>query len=211
MKRTICVSLLAAVSSACTASEPTRSEHKPAALFAPPPTLEDQAKDAEQGSKPRKEHYSLDPLVGTWTTRLVNVAADGTESDPHLGNAKIMWVMGDRFLNWDATLDIGPQVHETMGYFGYDLNQGEYQLLMISDLTTGMSVAHGRGDINAKGIRLTIEVVDPTSGAIKRAQSTLRLVDKNHFLLEQLGVDPQGEERIVRRTHYQRRGASASP
>jgi hypothetical protein len=208
MKRTLCLLLLL---SACTAPEPTRSEHKGAILFAPPPTLEQQAQDAEQATQPRKEHFALDPLVGTWTTRMVDVAVEGKESDPHVGSAKIMWVMGGRYLNWDATLDIGTEVHETMGYLGYDLNQAEYQLLMISDLATGMSVARGRGDIAGKGIRLTIEVIDPVSGAIKRAQSTLRVMDKDHFVLEQLGIDAQGEERIVRRTHYRRSGVSASP
>jgi hypothetical protein len=187
----------------CT-SEPTRSSR-------PPPSSRrrrsrTKAATPSRGAS-RAKHYSLDPLVGTWTTRFVNVSADGTER-PHLGNAKIMG-RGRPLLNGcDARYRAaGARRWATW----LSLNRAEYQLLMISDLTTGMSVAHGRGDINAKGIRLTIEVVDPTSGAIKRAQSTLRLVDKNHSLLEQLGVDPQGEERIVRRTHYQRRGASASP
>lgn len=208
MKRMILSCLLLP---ACVASEPTRSEHKPAILFAPPPTLEDQARDAMQASQPRREHHALDPLVGTWTTRLVDVAADGKESDPHPGSANIKWVLGGRYLSWDATLEIGGDVHETTGYLGYDLNQGEYQLLMISDLATGMSVARGRGDIGGKGIRLSIEVVDPTSGAIKRAQSTLRIIGKDRFELDQLGIDTSGEERIVRRTHYQRAHSAIAP
>jgi hypothetical protein len=99
-------------------------------------------------------------------------------------------------------------VYATSCYLGYDVNQAEYQLLMISYLATGMSFAHGRGDIDGKGIQLTIEVLDPASGAIKRAQSTLRLVNHDHFVLEQLGIDPSGEQRIVRRTHYWRTGVA---
>lgn len=203
MKRTLFLGLLLC---ACTAPEPTRSAKKQPVLFAPPPTLEAQAHDASIASRPHKEHIALQPLVGTWKTQLVDVAADGTESDPHAGTATVQSVLGGRYYTWDATLDVGSNVYETTGYLGYDVNGGEYQLLMISDLATGMSVAHGRGDIAGKGIQLVIEVVDPASGAIKRAQSTLRIVDENHFVLEQLGIDPSGEQRIVRRTHYTRTG-----
>ncbi len=210
MKRTLCLGLCLCIGhllSACTASEPTRAPKKQPVLFAQPPTLEEQARDASIASRPHKEHIALEPLVGSWKTQLVSVALDGTESDPHPGTATVQPVLGGRYFTWDATLEVSSNVYETTGYLGYDVNGGEYQLLMISDLATGMSVAHGRGEIEGKGIQLAIEVVDPGSGAIRRAQSTLRIVDKNHFVLEQLGLDATGEQRIVRRTHYWRTGA----
>jgi hypothetical protein len=211
MKRTPCLGMfLGLVIGACTAPEPARNPKKHPVLFATPPTLEAQAQEASSASRPRKEHLALEPLVGAWKTELVSVAVDGTESDPHPGTATVQPVLGGRYYTWDATLDVGAKVYETTGYLGYDINSAEYQLLMISDLATGMSVAHGRGDIEAKGIQLVIEVVDPSTGAIKRAQSTLRVVNKDHFVLEQLGLDPNGEQRIVRRTHYRRRGAAKS-
>jgi hypothetical protein len=75
---------------------------------------------------------------------------------------------------------------------------------MISDLSTGMGVARGRGDIAGTGIRLMIEIPDPETGALRRAVSTLRLVDKSQFVIEQYGADANGRERVVRRTHYQK-------
>jgi hypothetical protein len=196
--------------SACTAPEPRLPTKNAAILFAPPPTLEEQAAEAERNSRPRSQHRALDPLVGVWTTTLVSVSAEGAESDPHAGQATIHWMLGNRYLHWEATLEVGSRVHETVGFLGYDLNTGEYQNLMISDLATGMSVARGRGELDGSGIKLGIEVADPATGAIKRAQSTLRLLDGNHFVLEQLGVDVQGVERIVRRTHYRRLGSVRS-
>jgi hypothetical protein len=193
--------------SACTAPEPKMPTKNAAVLFAPPPTLEQQATEAEKASRPRSQHKALDPLVGVWTTTLVNVSAEGVESDPHAGQSTIQWVLGNRYLSWEATLEVGSHVHETMGFLGYDLNTGEYQNLMISDLATGMSVARGRGEPSTGGIKLGLEVADPATGAIKRAQSTLRLIDGNHFVLEQLGIDTTGVERIVRRTHYRRLGS----
>jgi hypothetical protein len=208
MKRMICSLIpLVLLVSACTAPDPRLPTKNAAVLFAPQPTLEEQAAEAERNSHPRNQHRALDPLVGVWTTTMVNVSQEGTESDPHAGQATINWTLGNRYLHWEATLEVGSRVHETTGYLGYDLNTGEYQNLMISDLATGMSVARGRGDLDGSGIKLGIEVADPVSGAIKRAQSTLRLLDRNHFVLEQLGIDAQGIERIVRRTHYRRLGS----
>lgn len=197
------------IATACVASEPRLQNRNVAVVFAAPPTLEQQAADAERASQPRAEHHALDPLAGSWSTSLVSVSPEGAESDPHPGSAQIRLVLGGRYLDWDATLEIGGVVHETTGFLGFDLNDGEYENLMISDLATGMSVAHGRGDIAGAGIKLVLEVADPSSGAIKRAQSTLRLVDKDHFVLEQLGIDAQGNERIVRRTHYRRANVAA--
>jgi hypothetical protein len=208
MERSICTVLLGVlVATACTAPEPRLPTKNAAVLFAPQPTLEEQAAEAERGSRPRNQHRALDPLVGVWTTTLVNVSQEGAESEPHAGQSTINWTLGNRYLHWEATLEVGSRVHETVGFLGYDLNTGEYQNLMISDLATGMSVARGRGDLDSGGIKLGIEVADPATGAIKRAQSTLRLIDRNHFVLEQLGIDAQGIERIVRRTHYRRLGS----
>jgi hypothetical protein len=201
--------LMLLVVPACVAPEPKLPSRSVAVVLAPPPTLEQQAEEAERASRPHKEHRALDPLAGAWSTVLVTVSAEDKESDPHRGHATIAWVLGHRYLSWDATLEVGSGVHETTGFLGYDVNQGEYQLLMISDLATGMSVAHGRGEINATGIQLMIEVIDPANGAVKRAQSTLRIVDANHFVLEQLGIDAEGIERIVRRTHYHRTGPAS--
>jgi hypothetical protein len=169
-----------------------------------PPTVEEQAREAERASRPRSEHRALEVLVGKWRTALVDVGVDGSESGSRGGSAVIEWVLGGRYLDWRATLELGGEVHETHGYLGYDLNQREYQMLMISDLASGMSVARGRGDLSGAGIKLVLEVVDPGSGAIRRAQSGLRVVGRDHFVLEQVGMDGEGNERIMRRTHYRR-------
>lgn len=189
--------------SACVASDPVRNP--PAAVDLPTrEAIEAQAREAASTSKPRKEHRALEALVGHWDTKVVTVAADGMESEARPGRATIESVLGRRYLNWSAWLELGGETHATTGYLGFDVNQSEYQLLMISDLATGMGVARGRGDLRGGGVRFTIEIHDPESGALRRAASTLRVVDAQRFVLEQMGIDSSGKERVVRRTHYVR-------
>jgi hypothetical protein len=197
------LAILSLLLPACVAPEPNPSK-KPGSEVPNVEAIEAQAQTAANASKPRKEHRALDALAGTWKTTVVGVGPDGAEQDPHTGRASITSVFGGRYLHWEATLDLGTETHATTGYLGFDVNQAEYQLLMISDLSTGMGVARGRGDIAGTGIRLMIEIPDPETGALRRAVSTLRLVDKSHFVIEQYGADANGRERVVRRTHYQK-------
>jgi hypothetical protein len=76
---------------------------------------------------------------------------------------------------------------------------------MISDLATGMGVARGGGALEHEGIAFTLEQFDPQSGLRLRMTSILRALARDHFVLEQIGTDAEGEERVVRRTHYHRR------
>lgn len=201
MKRIlVCLCLLQA---SCMAPEPTRAE-RPAVQIPSVEAIEAQAQAAAAASKPRKEHRALEALAGNWQTTVVSVGANDQESDPHAGRASIESVLGGRYLRWDAWLDLGAESHSTTGYLGYDVNQSEYQLLMISDLSTGMGVARGRGDLQGAGIRFIIEIPDPETGALRRAVSALRLIDANRFLIEQFGADASGHEHVVRRTHYVR-------
>jgi hypothetical protein len=195
---------LCLVLTACVASEPVRA---PRRVNAPVPlveTIENQAREAASASRPRKEHRALEALVGIYATRVVGVGPDGEDLDPRPGRAVIESALGGRYLKWDALLDLGSETHSTTGFLGFDINQAEYQLLMISDLATGMGVARGRGDLHGTGVRFTIEVPDPESGAVRRAVSILRIVDADRFVLEQIGVDAAQKERVVRRTHYER-------
>jgi len=191
---------------ACVAPDPRSTERIVPVRLPPVQSIEDQAREAANDSRPRKEHRALSPLAGRWKTTVVQVDASNGESDPHEGTASIEWVLGGRYLQWSTVLGIGGQDYATTGFLGFYVNESEYQLLIISDLATGMGVARGRGDLAERGIRLTLEVPDSSSGAIRRAQSVLRLVGPDHFVLEQLGIDPSGVERIVRRTHYRRFG-----
>lgn len=182
----------------CGATEPTRAAVPERA--APTVSIEAQVDELVRASEPREGHRALDPLVGRWTVTLSDVHGGGRETELARGHATIAWVLDGRFLRWDAELEIAGQPRHTTGYLGFDKRGSVYELLMISNLATGMSVAQGSGDLARSGIRFQLEQADPSSGSILRMQSRLALMTPDHFALDQLADDG----RIVRRTHYRR-------
>jgi hypothetical protein len=193
-----------ALASACVAPEPTRARPGIATTNTVP--IEEQAAAAEEASRPGERHAELNVLVGEWNTTTVEIGEGGAERDPRHGQAKIAWTLSKHYLRWDASLVLGQREHHSTGLLGYDLFQREYQLLVVSDLATGMGVARGQGQLASGGIRFVLEIVDRETGALRRATSVLRQMAPDHFVLDQYGLDKNGEERVVRKTHY-RRGA----
>jgi hypothetical protein len=169
------------------------------------PPLAEQAAIQATATRPGKHHRALNGFVGAWLTTNVAVDAKGVESDAVPGRAAVEWVLGGRYLSIDANLSIdGGATYTWSGFVGVDEASEEYQWLMVSDLSTGMGVAHGRGEFSHGGIRFLLDVVAPRTGALARATSLLRGIDANHVVLEQIGTDATGVERVLRRTHYRR-------
>jgi len=79
--------------------------------------------------------------------------------------------------------------------------------VMISDLSQGMEVARGTGELDTAGVLFTLEQTDPRTGGRVRSSSRLRVLERDHFVLDQLGDGADGVERIVRVSHYRRTGA----
>ena len=186
---------------ACQAPDPRQLPRPGPVPAGPPPTLEQQIAELSAASAPGPMHKRLDVLAGDWTVRLCEVAVDQSERDLAHGEAHIAWVHDGRFLQWEAKLDLAGS---TSGFLGFDRRQEQYQLLMISSLSSGMGVASGFGDLDGSGIRFSQEMVDPRTGSHLRMSSALRSISPDHFVLDAMGVDEHGVERVVRRTHYQR-------
>ncbi len=141
---------------------------------------------------------------------MVAVDEQAAETELARGEGELEWKLDGRFLQWTATLSIAGAPRTTTGYLGFDVRSKEYELLMISNLATGMQVALGRGDPERDGLRFTLEQLDPETGAGIRAVSVLRLISKDHFALDQLASDGNGHERVVQRHHYRRRAPTAA-
>lgn len=190
----------------CTAAEPARP--RPPAPPAPAITLEAQALELARSSQPVAEHRRLSVLCGEWLVTMVAVDERGDEVELARGEGQLESMLDGRFLRWSATLSIAGAQRMTTGFLGFDLRSREYELLMISNLATGMEVAKGRGDPERGGLRFTLEQIDPATGSRARAVSVLRLVSPEHFVLDQIAVDAGGGERVVQRHHYRRKPAT---
>lgn len=189
---------------ACATAAPERPQSQSVAP-APPLSLEAQTIELERGSRPGPEHHRLAALCGEWNVTMVSVDERGRETEIARGVGQLESILDGRFVRWSATLGIAGAPRTTMGFLGFDLRSKTYELLMISNLATGMEVARGQGDPERGGLRFTLEQVDPASGASIRAISVLRIVSKDHFALDQIANDSVGQERVVQRHHYRRK------
>jgi hypothetical protein len=206
MNRTAALLLLAPfiLLGACESSGPQPRPAADPVAAVPPPPLEEQVKSLATHSRPGAKHTALGPLAGSFDVTVADVAADGGETQRFHGAATLAWILGGRFLRWDANVDFHGTLGTTTGFLGYDSRLDEYELLMISDLAQGMAVASGHGDISGKGLLFTLEQLDPRSGVRVRSRSRLRVLGPDHFILQQLEPDASGDEHATRVWHYRR-------
>jgi hypothetical protein len=174
-------------------------------------SVEAQVLERERASQPGKRHRELDVLIGRYATALVARDESGAETEIARGTAEIESILGGRYLRWNARLDIAGAEHATTGFLGYDLGAEEYQLTMVSDLSTGMVVARGDGSLERAGILWTLDQVDARDGTHTRMTSRLRLLAPGHFVLDQIAPQADGSERIVHRTHHRRMPDAEAP
>ena len=192
-------------------SGPTARRDASSSIPVPSASVESQVAALEKASQPGLNHKELMALCGSWDVHLVDVTIDGTEAEIARGSAVIQSEYGGRFLRWDTSMNFGGAPHDTTGFVGYDLGNHEFQSMMINDVSTGMSVAHGTGDLTRAGIRFTLELFDRASGSRARMSSVLRMNDADHFAQDLLGGDAAGNELVVRRYHYRRRSPAPAP
>src|SRR5688572_11773481 len=171
--RTALLLAVVLVPAACQSPDPRASRSANPAIVASAPTFEEQVRALAAGSQPSGAHLRLDPLAGDWRVTLSDVGENGKEVDLTHGTARLAWTHGGRFLSWQAELE---GTGTTSGFLGFDLRHDEYQLLMISSLSSGMGVASGHGDLSGSGIRFTQETLDLASDRRLRMTSSLRLI-----------------------------------
>ncbi len=173
----------------------------------PAPALEAQVRELAVASRPGTRHAALAPLAGEWDVDLSLVSAAGAEAEPFHGRATLAWILGARYLTWEATIDFAGVAGTTTGFLGYDSARAEYELMMISDLSQSMEVAHGTGELQGPGLVFTLERSDPRTATTVRARSRIRLLASDHFVLEQLEPNADGTEHATRIWHYRKHGS----
>lgn len=141
-------------------------------------------------------HSALEPLVGDWD---LSVTVPGRSEIAGRGLARVVPVHGGLFLRIDEALELAGEPVTLTGYLGHDLESGDYQALWLSDLSSGMTLLVGRGDLRAGGLELR------GRSAQAAGRSLWRFVDDDHLVVESRGPGPDGAERLLRRTDWTRR------
>jgi hypothetical protein len=200
----------ALLGAACVGAPPTQdssgSERAAAGAGARELSPSERIELARSIHRPGPMHRALDPLQGDWDIRVHRQEVDGSQArELGVGRAHLSWTMGGLFLHWEVELEVGGGEHSVNGFLGYDVVQEQYQALWVSELASGLSLAQGDGDLAGRGIVLQ------TPGSPRRgfpgSRSVLRLLDRDHFTIESIGVNARGEEGVVQRAIYSRQSS----
>lgn len=198
--RTVLPCLLLFALGACESNSPSRPR-PPLMIRQPePPDLDQQISNQEASSRPGPMHKKLDVLVGEWQTSVARITPDKAELPGGQGITRITRLFEGRYLRWDVVMQIGGRTQETTGWMGYDRNASEYQLCMITSFSSGMGIYHGQGDIAKEGIVFVFDQIDTQSGAHLRSRNRLRVLDPDHFVIEDVDEDLN----VHTRSRYQR-------
>ena len=199
MRAVLCC-LLAIGLFACVSASPGHPKPLAAQRQVEPENLDQQISGQEAASKPGLMHKKLDVLVGEWQTTVARLAPDKSEVPGGSGITKITRLFEGRYLRWDAAMEIGTHQQETTGWLGYDRNVQEYQLCMITSFSSGMGIYRGQGDLAKEGIIFVYDQIDMKTGAHMRSRNRLKVLDADHFVIEDVDEDLIAHSR----SHYRR-------
>jgi hypothetical protein len=156
-------------------------------------------------SRPGVQMRRLSPMVGDWVVEVEAFEANASPLSLAQGTATITAELGGRFLVWRTQMQVAGQGIESRGLLGYDRELERYELLWITELSSGQRIARGAGDPERGGIYLEASIPDAESGALRHSRSVLELHGPDCFSLEQWELDPASSEWILsRRTTYRR-------
>lgn len=159
---------------------------------------------SEAASRPAEPHRQLARLAGRWTVVSAGVDPQGLlAGEAFDGAAELGMILGGRYLLWRETQNLPGGPRESVGFLAYDKVAREWQWSMATDLSTGIGVARGEGDLKG-GVRFVLELVDGRDGTVLRSRSRLTVLGDDEILLERLGAAPDGAETVVRRVLYRR-------
>ena len=128
----------------------------------------------------------------------MTVSAPGQDQPIGVGEATLEAVHGGRFLRLTVNLSLEGRTVDLTGHLGYDRAGGEWQALWLSDLSTGMSLLRGTGELG-RGVSLV-----GVRGGL-RGRSVLTVSGPDRFRVETYGPGEDGRERLLRRSDYLRR------
>jgi Protein of unknown function (DUF1579) len=170
-----------------------------AACAAPPPSTSPApvapTLPGNSAQGPGPAHSQLAALEGDYA---VTVTSPGRDAPVGEGSARLSSLHGGRFLRLEVQLELEGTPVRLTGHLGFDGASQEWQALWLSDLSTGMSLLRGRGQLE-QGVHLRGEQAG-VSG-----RSILRVRTPTGFSLATYGRGPDGRERLLRTSTYVRK------
>jgi hypothetical protein len=142
---------------------------------------------------PAEAHKKLEPMVGTWTTKVMMWQDPSAQPDVSEGTSTNQMVLGGRWLeqHYEGTFMGGP--FSGIGYTGYDNYKKQYLGWWMDTMSTSGMTTTGSADASGKSMTFNGTMDDPMTGTASPMKEVVTVVDKDHHNFEMWQAGPDGK------------------
>jgi hypothetical protein len=154
---------------------------------------------------PGEAHKALEPMVGTWDTKVTSWMQPGSPPMTSSGVSENRWTMGNRFIEQRFNGSFMDQPFEGLGYTGYDNIKKKYVGTWMDSMGTSIMYTTGTADPSGKSMTFTGTMEDPMTGKPMTVKNVLKVVDNDKHNFEMWGPGPNGKTYKMMEIEYTRK------
>lgn len=182
---------------------PPKGEDRPAAQD-PHGEMSPEMKAAMAAMQPGPAHEKLAKLAGDWTV-LSKLTMPGAPAEETTGAARIVVVMGGRFIHEEATGTMHGMEFSSAKLLGYNNGSKKYEGIWTYTMGTAIMSLNGTSDDDGKTVKCTA-TWDNEIGVKESMTITYRFTDDDHFSIAMdAGKMPDGSAGPVLELAYTRK------
>lgn len=142
---------------------------------------------------PAEAHKKLEPMVGTWATKVTMWMDPSAPPEVSEGTSENRMALGGRWLEqrYEGTLMGGP--FSGIGYTGYDNYKKQYVGMWMDTASTAAMSTTGKADAAGKSMTFTGSMDDPMTGKVCEMKEVVTIVDGDHHNFEMWQTGPDGK------------------
>lgn len=156
-------------------------------------------------STPGESHKALEPMVGSWNTKVTSWMQPGAPPMSSTGTSETRWTMGNRFVEQRFNGSFMDQPFEGLGYTGYDNIKKKYVGTWMDSMGTSIMYMTGTGDPSGKTMNFSGTMEDPMTGKPMTVTSVTKVMDNNKHTFEMWSPGPDGKPFKMMEIEYTRK------
>ncbi len=151
-------------------------------------------KDKFHESLEKGAHFMLSRLEGFWEGTARTWFEKEVLADESLVNARMMTVLGQRFLQYTYSGNLQGKHYEGIMVWAYDLENDRCQCSWIDSFHTGTSLLFSEGRQTDKGFEVLGTDGRKGMEQVWRWKTELEILNADQFILRAYHISPEGEE-----------------
>lgn len=148
----------------------------------------------ENYMKPGEAHKMMAKAEGKWKTTTKYWMAPGGEPQVSEGEAHAEMIFGGRYLQTNYHGKAMGMPFEGFSLEGYDNAKGVYQTIWVDNMGTGITMAEGVYDADAKEYVMHGTYVNPQTKEDVKYTNKVRIISDDEFVFEMYMHGPDGSE-----------------